>query len=80
MSDRVEVVLELTPDDRQRIETLAHKRGYDAVSEYILSLIEADEEEDDYDPVEAFREAWHDAMTGNTLPASALWDIDEDDE
>jgi hypothetical protein len=24
--------------------------------------------------VESFRQGWHDAMTGNTLPVSQLWD------
>jgi hypothetical protein len=32
------------------------------------------DEEDEPDPVEGFRQAWHDAMTGNTHPASILWD------
>ncbi len=34
------------------------------------------EEVEDDDPVEEFRQAWHDAMTGNTHPASILWDDD----
>lgn len=94
MSDHVELVLELKPEERQRIIDLAHERGYSQAQDYLLALVESDvigaaivEDEDDMNAVEKaqlmadFREAWHDAMTGNTLPASALWDeLDKDGE
>lgn len=65
------------PDERlEQIKTLARERGYDNATDYVLALIEADEEADDIidDPEEDgidleadFREAWHAAMTGEGL-------------
>ncbi len=36
------------------------------------AIVEADDD-DEPDPVEGFRQAWHDAMTGNVHPISELW-------
>lgn len=35
--------------------------------------LDKDEDENE-SPVESFRQAWHEAMTGQTLPVSQLWD------
>lgn len=87
MSEHVELVLELTPEDRQRIERLAHERGY--AQAYLLALVDSDEideateshEDEKEQLLVDFREAWHDAMTGNTRPVSELWDeLEKDDE
>ena len=78
MTDNVSLVLDLTPEERQRIEELARRRGYEAPADYLKALIESDADEDD-DPVAAFRQSWHEAMTGQTHPVSTLWD-DLDDE
>ena len=41
----------------------------------IVLLSEADSDEELLEsPQESFRQGWHDAMTGNTLPVSQLWD------
>ncbi|MBI5666767.1 MAG: hypothetical protein HZC41_02060 [Chloroflexi bacterium] len=81
------VVLEMTPEERERLETLARLRGYTAPADYVRALIESDAvaqgiTPDDDDDLEAgFLQGWHDAMTGNTIPASelrkALLDDDE---
>jgi hypothetical protein len=40
---------------------------------------DGDMDEDDIDPEESFRRGWHDVLSGNTYPASTLWeDIDDD--
>jgi hypothetical protein len=63
-------------EDEAYIEAQAIEKGYSSAVEYIMALIEVDVEEDNLDeeddPVEAFREAWHDAMTGNTRPAEEV--------
>jgi hypothetical protein len=82
MMDKVSLVIDLTPEERQRIEDLARQRGYEAPADYLKALVESDAEEDegfDEDPVAAFRQSWHEAMTGQTHPVSTLWD-DLDDE
>ena len=33
-----------------------------------------EDEDEDESPLESFRQAWHEAMTGQTLPVSQLWD------
>jgi len=82
MSDKVALTIDLTAEELHRIEELAEQRGYDAVGDYLLALVDWDAEEDedlDEDPKAAFRQAWHEAMTGQTHPVSTLWD-DLDDE
>jgi hypothetical protein len=68
------MVIHFPEEQQKRIEELAHERGYDNVADYLLALVDADEETDDLidDPeqdsidLEAeFREAWHAAMTGD---------------
>jgi hypothetical protein len=41
---------------------------------HIVPEFETPVDEDEPDPVEGFSQAWHDAMIGNTHPASILWD------
>lgn len=79
------VVLEMTPEERERLETLARQRGYAASADYVRALIEIDAAqgitvEDDDDPEAGFLQGWHDAMTGNTLPASKLRQALSDDD
>jgi hypothetical protein len=72
------MLIQIPDEQRERIESLACERGYDSAVDYLLALVEADEEGDDFidDPEEdavdleaELREAWRDAMTGNTRPA-----------
>lgn len=82
MADKVSLVLDLTLEEHQRIEEAARQRGYQALTDYLIALVESDIEEGEEleeDPIEAFRQSWHEAMTGQTHPVSTLWD-DMDDE
>lgn len=80
MSTPSQIVLEITTEERQRLEAQAQKRGYEELSAYLLALVDADiQDEEAEDPVEGFREGWRDVMNGNTYPISTLWD-DLDDE
>jgi Arc/MetJ-type ribon-helix-helix transcriptional regulator len=84
------MVIQIPEEQMKHIEALAHERGYDNATDYVLALIEADEEADDIidDPEEDaidleanFREAWHQAMTGQTRPIEELWaELDREDE
>jgi hypothetical protein len=63
-----------TQEQYARIEEYTREYGYASPAEYLWALVEADNEEvDDFDEdidVEAeFREAWRQAMTGQTMPA-----------
>jgi hypothetical protein len=82
MSDKITLTLDLTPEKNQQIQEQTRRRGYDDPEDYLLALVDWDaEEEDDFDedPKAAFRQAWHEAMTGETYPASTLWDDLDDD-
>jgi hypothetical protein len=82
MTDKVALTIDLTVEELHKLEERAEQRGYDAVTDYLLALVDWDAEEDEdleEDPKAAFRQAWHEAMTGNTHPVSTLWD-DLDDE
>jgi Arc/MetJ-type ribon-helix-helix transcriptional regulator len=83
--ERVQLTIEITQEQREQINQLARERGYDSASDYLLALVredsdgDGDMDEDDIDPEESFRRGWHDVLSGNTYPASTLWeDIDDD--
>jgi hypothetical protein len=88
MTDQEQVVLEISSLQRQRLEDLARRRGYEDVDDYLRALIEADAKaqgetlvlDDDENPIGGFREGWQDIMAGRTYPASTLWDDLDDDE
>lgn len=85
MIEREVLTLDITRSERERIETQAREHGYETVQAYLLSLVDADsavDEVDAYfnaDPEGAFKQAWHEAMTGKTHPVSTLWDDLEDE-
>lgn len=71
------MLVQLPDEQRERIETLAHERGYENAADYILALIEADDFTDD--PEEAavdlearFRAGWQAAMRGEARPVEEL--------
>ncbi|MEP6987494.1 MAG: hypothetical protein ABI970_17955 [Chloroflexota bacterium] len=76
-----DLILHITEEQRQRIENIAQQRGYKAPDDYLLALFELDAEDDDFeeDPVAAFRQSWHEAMTGQTYPIATLWDNMDDE-
>jgi len=82
MTDKVVLTIDLTPEDRQRIEELAQRRGYNAASDYLLALVELDEEEFDEKQIllDDLRQSIHEAMTGQTVPASELRALLDDEE
>lgn len=72
--DRVPL-LEVTPEQLDHIQLIASERDFENAEEYLWALIEGDEEIDADDPEQdaidfeaEFREAWGDAMIGNTVP------------
>ncbi len=66
-----------TSNERKAVESLARRRGFKSVREYMRALVEFDAKrhgdpaplEDDEldDPAESFRRAWADAMEGRTM-------------
>jgi len=73
------VNLQIPREEYERIVALAQQRGYESPDAYVLALVEEDAEDeiedDDIDPVESFRQAWHEAMTGQSRPIEELWDL-----
>lgn len=82
MAEKVAITIDVTPAERDRIETLARAGGYPSPGDYLLSLVEAAEEaEQSPDELrEEFREGWRAAMNDETIPASELWDALHRDE
>jgi len=78
MSDKVAVTVDLTKQEYERIEALAHEKGYEAVGEYLLSL--AVDEQTQEELAEEFRQGWLAAKNGKTIPASKLWDALNSDD
>ena len=66
-----------TSNERKAVESLARRRGFKSVREYMRALVEFDAErhgdpaplEDDEldDPAESFRRAWGEAMRGEGM-------------
>jgi hypothetical protein len=83
MAEKVTLTINVTPEERQRIEELAQQRGYAAPGDYLLALVESDAEEFDFETreglVAGLRESFHQAVKGNTRPISELWDELEDE-
>jgi hypothetical protein len=78
MSDKIALTIDVTPEEHQRITDLAHQHGFDSPGEYLLSLVDVVEPEDDEETkeqvLEEIRQGWQAAMRGETIPASELWD------
>ena len=64
VNDRGQLSLDepLTIDKNSRVRVIVLLSDEDSDEELLES------------PQESFRQGWHDAMTGNTLPVSQLWD------
>jgi hypothetical protein len=84
MTKQAPLTIDVTPKARQQIEELARRRGYAALQDYLLALIESDAQahgeivnldaEDTKESLlEGFRQSWQEAMTGKTVPLSNLW-------
>jgi hypothetical protein len=76
----------MTEEQYEALRARARRRGYEDVATYLLVLAAQDPEEDDIDAefaieriLEDFKQAWHDAMTGNLLPLSALDQLLDDE-
>jgi hypothetical protein len=83
MADKESLVIDVTSEERQRLEELAREYGFDTPGEYLLSLVElgAPDEEDTHEAIlESFRQGWREAMSGQTIPASELWNALQDDD
>lgn len=79
ISEHVTISIELTLDEHEKFERLAHKQGFTALTDYVQHLMlqdldVEDEELSDSNLEESFREGWADIVAGRVHPASALWD------
>lgn len=78
-----EIRVVVSEDERKRIEDLAHLRGFDSSDAYLRALVKEDmvalgeplpfEDEEDVDIRAEFKQAWGEAMRGETLPIEELW-------
>lgn len=83
MNEKVALTINVTPEQRQKIETLAHERGYNALDDYLLALVELDaEDEGDLPKAEVLanlRQGLKEATNGEFYPIETLWDdLDEE--
>ncbi len=67
--------LSLTRAECKQIKEVAKARGYSSVGKYLRALAEADAEalEGKDTVLDDFRQSWHEAMNGQTIPLSELW-------
>jgi hypothetical protein len=77
--DYPKMVIQLTDEQQKYIEWLAKERGFVNPADYIMALVDDDDTIDDpeeaaIDLEQQFREAWHEAMTGQTRPAQEVLD------
>jgi hypothetical protein len=87
----VTYTVELDESEAKQIAHRAEVRGYPSLLAYLRALVAADELvmalRDDWQDADAsadtielsFRESWHEAMTGKTLPIDRLWDSLDDE-
>jgi hypothetical protein len=91
MVDKVDLVIPLTPEEREKFEALAHRRGFRASDDYVRALVEFDAQqhgeaapfetdEELGDPIEGFRIGWAQAMRGETLSEEEFWEAVNDDD
>jgi DNA-directed RNA polymerase specialized sigma24 family protein len=71
----------------QRLQTIARRRGYDALREYLRALVDADAaehdepppfDEDEVDIRAELKEGIRQALRGETIPLESLWSDDDD--
>ncbi|MCA9909558.1 MAG: hypothetical protein KC519_12965 [Anaerolineae bacterium] len=69
------LVIELTPEESDRLLTLARRRGYDTPADYLRALIEEDATNgtDEEDPTEDLRVAWRQALHDEVLTEDEFW-------
>lgn len=90
MTDQVDLIIPLTPEEREKFEALAHRRGFRRSDDYVRALVEFDakqhgevapfEADELSDPIESFRIGWAQAMRGEVLTEEEFWKAVADDE
>lgn len=78
MTDKVQIVVHVSLEERERIETQARERGFDDPAEYLRALIEADAEEEDDDKDladirEDIKQGLREAFRGEGIPLEEFW-------
>lgn len=62
--------------DREHLESLARRRGYNTVGEYLMALAEQDaqaiDEDEDIDVADRLRQAFEDVKAGRVYPYERL--------
>lgn len=83
MTDKITLTIDLTPEENQRIEDLAHQSGFETPADYVHALVSNVLAEHDFDTqagiMSGLRASWHQAVTGETRPISELWDALDDE-
>jgi len=81
MADKESLIIDVTPEDRQRIEALARQHGYATPGDYLLALVDMQDDE----PTKAqliadLRQSLHEVATGQAIPAADFMAaLDSDD-
>ena len=81
MSEKVAMTIEVTPEERERINQLATQHGFTQPGDYLLSLVGLDQDELTKDELLAnLRESIREAENGQIIPASEFLAALEDDD
>lgn len=78
MSDKVELTIDVTLEERQHIETLALEHGFASPGDYLLSLIQ--DEMTKAELLTEFRESVREAANDQIIPAANFLSALEDDD
>lgn len=82
MTEMTTITVNVTAEQRQRLEYLAKTYGYESVEAYALSIIEDVLEEPTKEEIlEDIRVSFRQALNGETIPIEDLWtELEADDD
>jgi hypothetical protein len=84
MTDKVALTITVTAEQRERIEMLAHERGYESPDDYLLALVESDvDDEADMtkeEVLENLRQSLREVARGEVYPANTFLDMLDDED
>lgn len=81
-----DLIIELTPAEREQIEAMVRERGYESARDYVRALIEQDVtddsfvDDDDTAEIEAgIKQAWREIKRDDVIPVEQMWKLLDDE-
>jgi hypothetical protein len=80
MTERLQLTLEVTPEQLESIEALAEEHGYSTPGDYLLALAEAEAVHAKQRLLDPLRESLLEAKRGEVYPIEQLSELLQEDE